>query len=81
MQYICPDLICPYCEKHTHYVIDKYLCWTSKQTCQNCGRTFLATSKLKDTTIKPYNDVPDKLDLEEDIFIYYNCYKKEKDNG
>ena len=74
MRYICPDLICPYCGKHTFYVIDKVQFWVSEQTCQSCGKIFEAISELKGTSVKSYESFPDKIDLEKDVFIHYHCY-------
>ena len=75
MQYICPDLICPHCEKHTDYVIGEGLCWVNRQTCQNCGKTFKAIMNLRDTPIKSYgSSLGRKIDLENDVFISFNCY-------
>lgn len=74
MQYICPDLICPHCGKHTNYVIGEGLFWVSKQTCSECGKTFKAISKIKNTPLKSHEGVLEWLDFERDVFISYNCY-------
>lgn len=71
MQYICPDLICPYCGQHTYYNIDKVQVWSSRQTCQSCGKIFFATS-----------NIVRKFDLDKDILINYGISKIEgKENG
>lgn len=77
MNYICPDLICPYCGKHTYYNIDRVQYVTSKQVCQNCGKIFQATMQ------EPRER--DELTSDDIFFLNYTAYKvpklKEKENG
>jgi len=74
MQYICPDLTCPYCGQHTFYNIGRVQYVISKQVCQSCGKTFYATMQ------KPKER--DELTSADNIFLNYGTSKLEgKENG